>query len=331
MSEGPLLRVVDLTVRLRDVPTARPVLDHVSFSIADRECVGLVGESGCGKTVTARSVIGMPPDAMSMTGDIWFRGERLDTGNREFMRRWRVRNVGVVFQDPLAIMDPVRTVGDFMTEVLTAELGVPRETARSQAIDMLAQVGIPDGQQRFSRYPHEFSGGQLQRVGIAAALLVEPTLLIADEPTTALDMTTQARVVAYLDDARRERGLSMLFVTHNLELAMAFCDRVAVIYAGRLVEISSVATMRLGGHHPYTSALLRCRPEPTERRPALHVIPGQPPGLGTSFPGCPFAPRCDRAVPDCLEGPPGLEAVGDGEVACIRPLSPDSSTSGDAL
>ncbi|WP_052357641.1 ABC transporter ATP-binding protein [Leifsonia aquatica] len=247
MSE-PTVHIDDLVVTL---PSARRrVVDEVSITIRPGECLGLVGESGSGKSVTARALLGIPPTGMTASGRLTVGGRELDLGDAETMRRWRSADVGVIFQDPAAIMDPTRTVGDFLTEVLVQERGVRMPEAKAKAADMLASMGLRDTTALLSRYPHEFSGGQLQRICIAAALLPEPKLIIADEATTALDNSSQALVIALLDRARRERGLSMLFITHNLELALAFCDRIAVAYAGRIVEVGDAANIAGRTQHP---------------------------------------------------------------------------------
>jgi peptide/nickel transport system ATP-binding protein len=312
------LRVDDLIVTLPRA--ARRVVDSVSFTIAAGECLGLVGESGSGKSVTARAVLGTPPEGMKTGGRLEVNGRVIDLHNAEAMRRWRASEVGVIFQDPSAIMDPTRPIGDFLTEVLVFERGVSRPDARRRAADMLASMGLRETEAMLSRYPHEFSGGQLQRICIAAALLPEPKLLIADEPTTALDNSSQAVVISLLEEARRERGLSMLFITHNLELALAFCDRIAVAYAGRVVELETSDVIASGGHHPYTDALLRCRPDVTRRRPELPAIAGQPPTLAVPLSGCVFHARCPRAVDECASVPAWTDTGDTTGFACIRPV-----------
>lgn len=314
------LEVNSLTVTASDYLAVRPILDRVSLEIAPGECLGLVGESGSGKSMTARSILGVPPDGLTVTGRVRHRGLDLDMADRGAMRQWRAAQVGVVFQEPHRIMDPTRTVGDYLGEVLTLVRDVPRREVQRRSIQGLHQVGIDDPAGSLKRYPHELSGGQLQRAVIAAALLVEPSLLIADEPTTALDTTTQALVTVLLNRARHERNLSMLYITHNLELAMAICDRIAVMYAGQILEVSRAGAIRREARHPYTEALLRCRPNIGQRREALPVIEGQPPGLQTPLPGCPFAPRCPRTDSTCQAKRPVLVSTGQGAAACFHPL-----------
>jgi peptide/nickel transport system ATP-binding protein len=324
MSES--LTVDGLTVWLPSA--ARPVVADVSFTLAPGECLGVVGESGSGKSITARAVLGIPPAGMSARGTVGFGSRTLDVTDAETMRRWRSDHVGVIFQDPASVMDPTRTVGDYLTEVLVYERRMRRADALQKAAETLTSMGLTDTRALLDRYPHEFSGGQLQRICIAAALLPDPDLLIADEPTTALDSTTQALVIALLDRARRERKLSTVFITHNLELALAFCDRIAVAYAGRIVEIGDTRTVARGGYHPYTNALLRCQPDVERRRDALPVIEGQPPTLDQPLTGCVFRERCPQAVDDCAE-PPAWTA-GDERLgyACIRPMTPGIGPNG---
>ena len=318
MSE-PTVQATDLVVTLASA--RRRVVDEVSITINPGQCLGLVGESGSGKSVTARALLGIPPEGMAVQGVLSVGGTRLDLGDREAMRRWRSAEVGVIFQDPAAIMDPTRTVGDFVTEVLVHERGVAKALAHEQAADLLTSMGLEDAAALLSRYPHEFSGGQLQRICIAAALLPEPRLIIADEATTALDTSSQALVIALLDRARHERGLSMLFITHNLELALAFCDRIAVAYAGKVVELGEAETIAARAHHPYTQALLRSRPDPARRRANLLAIAGQPPGLDVALSGCVFRERCPRAAEDCLTSPEWTPTGTDTGFACFHPLT----------
>jgi peptide/nickel transport system ATP-binding protein len=327
MSESSLT-VDGLTVWLPSA--ARPVVADVSFTLAPGECLGLVGESGSGKSVTARAILGIPPAGMTARGTVGIGSRTLDVTDAETMRRWRSGHVGVIFQDPASIMDPTRTVGDYLTEVLVYERRMRRAEALQKAAEMLTSMGLSDARGLLDRYPHEFSGGQLQRICIAAALLPDPDLLIADEPTTALDSTTQALVIALLDRARRERQVSTVFITHNLELALAFCDRIAVAYAGRIVEIGDTHTVARGGHHPYTNALLRCRPDVERRRDTLPVIAGQPPGLAQPLSGCVFRERCPRATDVCAELPAWTAEDERLGYACVHPLTPGPNGAHDA-
>jgi oligopeptide/dipeptide ABC transporter ATP-binding protein len=251
-------------------------------------------------------------------GAIRFDGQDVAGLSGPPLRRYRSQ-VAMIFQDPRAHVNPVRRVGDFMTEALRANQGVPAAEARRRAAGMLAQVGIDDGARRLRQYPHELSGGMLQRVMIAAALLTEPLLLLADEPTTALDVTTQAEVMAILDDLRREFGLAMLFITHDLELAAAICDRTAVMYAGQLVEIRASALLHDDPLHPYTAALAAARPDIGQTRARLRAIPGRPLSAFEAPPGqCAFAPRCPHAAVGCREHVPALAELDGGLSRCAR-------------
>jgi peptide/nickel transport system ATP-binding protein len=212
----------------------------------------------------------------------------------------------------------VRRIGDFMTEALRTNQGVSNDDARRRSISLLADVGVPDGERRLRQYPHELSGGLLQRVMIATALLTEPKLLLADEPTTALDVTTQAEVMAILDELRRERGLALLFITHDLDLAGAVCDRTAVMYAGQIVEQQPSATLHAHARHPYTAALVGARPDVASTATRLTAIPGQPLSAFEAPAGCAFAPRCPLAIDDCRAERPALRLLGGAAVRCIR-------------
>ena len=224
----------------------------------------------------------------------------------------------MVFQDPRAHVNPVRTIGDFMGEALRTRRGADRAAVRRRAVEALADVGIADGERRLGQYPHELSGGLLQRVMIATMLLTEPKLLLADEPTTALDVTTQADVMAILDELRRERGMAMLFITHDLELAGAVCDRTCVMYAGQIVETRSSAKLHEDPLHPYTASLSTARPTIDASVHRLTAIPGRPVSAFEAPPGCPFAPRCAHVRDACRDTHPALERLDGGQVRCGR-------------
>jgi oligopeptide/dipeptide ABC transporter ATP-binding protein len=315
---GTLLDVDRLTVRLRVERRSRPVLRDVALRIGPGEAVGLVGESGSGKSMTARAIGRLLPEGAAVEGTIRFQGGDVAALTGSDLRRYRSQ-VAMIFQDPRAHINPVRRIGDFMTEALRTNLGVrPAEAAR-RAVEMLAQVGIEDGERRLRQYPHQLSGGLLQRVMIAAALLTGPRLLLADEPTTALDVTTQAEVMAILDDLRRELHLGMLFITHDLELAAAICDRTAVMYAGQVVEVRASARLHDDPLHPYTAALAAARPDITRAAPRLRAIPGRPLSAFEAPDGqCAFAPRCAYAQDACRETAPGMAELDGGLSRCLR-------------
>jgi oligopeptide transport system ATP-binding protein len=313
-----MLEVDGLGLDLATPDGPRPLLHDVSFEIAAGEALGLVGESGSGKSLTARSVLRLLPPAMTGRGVVRFDGEDVTAYAPAQLRRFRASQVGIVFQDPKAHINPLRSVGDFLTEALLTHGGIARRAAEQRAVAALAEVGIPDAARRLRQYPHELSGGLLQRVMIAAVLLAEPRLLLADEPTTALDVTTQEEVMAILHEQQRERGLAMLFITHDLELASAVCDRIGVLYAGRLVETLRASELGSAERHPYTRGLLAARPSLSGPREQLAAIPGRPLPAYEVPAGCAFADRCSLANDHCRAERPALLPLGNGTVACHR-------------
>ena len=305
--------IVDLVVQ----GTLRPVLHDVSLEIGKGEAVGLVGESGSGKSMTARAIARLLPDRAAVRGSVRFDGTEVLPLQGADLRAYR-RRIAVVFQDPRAHINPVRSIGDFLTEDLRTNEGVARSHAERRAIELLDVVGIADGARRLRQHPYELSGGLLQRVMIAAALLSDPELLLADEPTTALDVTTQSDVMALLDELRRDRGLAMLFITHDLELAGAVCDRTAVMYAGQIVEEQSADALYADPLHPYTAALVAARPDIDSTAARLAAIPGRPLSAFEAPPGCAFADRCPFAEDRCRGERPALEQFAAGTVRCLR-------------
>jgi oligopeptide/dipeptide ABC transporter ATP-binding protein len=313
-----LLDVANLTVRLPVGGDLRPVLRDVSLSLRAGESLGLVGESGSGKSMTARAIDRLLPEGAEVSGTVRFGGSDVATLSGGALRRYR-QQVAMVFQDPRAHVNPVRRVGDFLTEALRSNLDVPPDSARRQAIDMLDQVGIDHPDRRMRQYPHELSGGMLQRVMIASALLTKPRLLLADEPTTALDVTTQAEVMAILDELRHQFGLAMIFITHDLELAAAVCDRTAVMYAGQIVELRESERLHDDPLHPYTAALAAARPDITRTAERLHAIPGRPLSAFEAPPKqCAFASRCPYVADICHSDLPPLDRIDSGASRCFR-------------
>ncbi|MEU6998823.1 ABC transporter ATP-binding protein [Nonomuraea sp. NPDC046570] len=310
-----LLEVENLTVRLAAGKAARPILDGVSLHVAQGETVGLVGESGSGKSVTCRSVLGLFPEGAEADGSLRVDGNDVLTMPSARLRELRRRDVSMIFQDPRASINPIRRIGDYVTEGMRAG-GVSRDLALKRAEELLESVGIRDSHAALRRYPHEFSGGMLQRVMIAGALAGEPRLLLADEPTTALDVTTQAEVISILTGLRTERAMAMLFVTHDLELAAAICDRIYVMYAGRIVEVQSAEGLFNRPRHPYTMGLLAATPRLDADRP--RGVPGRPVSLADALTGCAFAARCAHARPRCGEQEPVPQVIDDAQVACLR-------------
>jgi oligopeptide/dipeptide ABC transporter ATP-binding protein len=312
-----LLEIENLTVTLPVEGEQRPVLRGVSLSIAAGEAVGLVGESGSGKSMTARAVARILPPGAVVSGSVEFDERDVRALRGGALRQYR-GEVAVVFQDARAHTNPVRTIGDFMTEALRTVRGVRGADARRRAAQVLDEVGIEDGERRLRQYPHELSGGMLQRVMIGAALLTEPRLILADEPTTALDVTTQAEVMAILDELRRDRGLALLFITHDLELASAVCDRTTVMYAGEVMETQPADRLHDDPWHPYSAALVAARPRIDATAERLAAIPGRPLSAFEAPDGCSFATRCLHVQDRCRETHPQLRPTPAGVVRCIR-------------
>ena len=294
-----------------------PVLRDITFSVAEGEIVGLVGESGSGKSMTARTIVRLLPNGARLTGKVLIHGTEIPLSGRA-LRDVRRRRIAMIFQDPRAHIDPLYRAGDHLVEGLRAQKSITRESARSEALLLLGSVGIDDPERVFRAYPAEVSGGMLQRVMIAGALTGDPELIIADEPTTALDVTTQAEIAALLGRLCREHGRGSLFITHDLDLAAAVCDRVIVMYAGRIVEENRSEQFFSAPLHPYSARLLRARPTIETRSGSLAVIPGRPVSAFDSPDGCPFHPRCTYATPECGTWTPVLEAIDGGWSACRR-------------
>ena len=312
-----LLEIERLSARLLVEGRLQTVLHDVSLSIAQGEAVGLVGESGSGKSMTARAVARLLPEGAQTGGAITYEGRDVMALRGAELRDYR-GEVAMIFQDPRAHINPVRSIGDFLTEALRTTGSVTRAEAQKRAIAALRDVGIEDGPRRLGQYPHELSGGLLQRVMIASALLTEPRLILADEPTTALDVTTQADVMAILDDLRREHGLALLFITHDLDLATAVCDRMCVMYAGQIVEMQESAALADRPLHPYTAALSAARPAVEGDVHRLAAIRGRPLSAFEAPDGCPYAPRCDFAQDRCRDRHPELGELEGGSVRCLR-------------
>ncbi|MFN3736046.1 ABC transporter ATP-binding protein [Hydrogenophaga sp.] len=312
-----LLQVQNLVV---EFPTRRGVLralDDVSFDIAPGEILGVVGESGAGKSLTGASIIGLlePPGRVA-SGQIVLDGQRIDHLPPEAMRRIRGRQIGAIFQDPLTSLNPLYSVGRQLIETITTHLPVSRAEARRRAIDLLKDTGIPAAEERIDHYPHQFSGGMRQRVVIALALAAEPRLIVADEPTTALDVSIQAQIIGLLKRICKERGAAVMLITHDMGVIAETCDRVAVMYAGRVAEIGPVHEVINQPAHPYTRGLMACIPDMSVDRDRLHQIDGAMPRLNAIPPGCAFNPRCDRVFDRCRSQRPDLLPAGATRAAC---------------
>ncbi len=318
---APLLVVDSLRVELPIDGGLAPVLRDVSFAITRNESLGIVGESGSGKSMTVRAIDRLLPHGAQVSGRIEFTdGAATDVMSldKRGLAAYRMR-VAMVFQDPRAHINPLRTVGQFLTEAVVTNKVMDRKTAQQRAARLLDEVGVDRAEARMKQYPFELSGGLLQRVMIASALLTEPALLLADEPTTALDVTTQSEVMAIIDEIRRERGMALIFITHDLDLAAAVCDRTAVMYAGSLVEVNASAALHEHPMHPYTAALAEARPSMHSRAQRLTVIPGTAmSALNAPAEGCAFAPRCTHAEAGCLTGTLELREVHGALTRCVR-------------
>ncbi|HVP15160.1 MAG TPA: ABC transporter ATP-binding protein [Terriglobales bacterium] len=319
MSE-PLLAVEDLRTHfVTDEGVVRAV-DGVSFEVRSGETLALVGESGSGKTVTALSILRLVPEPPArVSGRLLFRGRDLRALAPEELRRVRGGGIAMVFQEPATSLDPVFPCGDQIAEVVRAHERASRREARARAIEMLRLAGIPDAERRAREYPHQLSGGLRQRVMIAMALVCRPSLLIADEPTTALDVTIQAQILERLDRLRAELGMAVLLITHDLGVVAGAADRVAVMYAGRIVEWGSVDAIFHRPRHPYTAGLLASLPRLEGRGAPLRVIPGQVPDAARPPAGCRFHPRCPAALEACrTQEPPRAALEAGGEAFCWR-------------
>ena len=320
-----VLSVDNLETHLASREGAIKAVNKVSFDVQPGETLGIVGESGSGKTMTALSIMGLVPNppGQIVGGSVALDGEVITDLSDKDLRERRATKMGMVFQDPATSLNPTMKVGPQIAETMQVHLGHDEATARNRAIEILDRVGIPSAESRYYDYPFQFSGGMRQRAMIAIAVSCDPLLLIADEPTTALDVTVQAQLLDLVRDLKEERGTSVIWITHDLGVIAELCDRVAVMYAGFIVEMAPVQEIFENPKHRYTSMLLRALPS-MERREAdrLESIHGLPPHLANLRPGCPFAPRCDGPVDQCTEENPTLIEVGaDHSAACWNPLT----------
>jgi peptide/nickel transport system ATP-binding protein len=316
----PLLAIRDLEVEFRTSGGPVRAVNGVSFDIAAGEMVGLVGESGSGKSVTSRAVMGLlPPRTSTIRGSVRLSGDELVGLPEKAYRKVRGERVAMVFQDPLTALNPLYRAGEQVAEALRFHFGLSQKEALGRARDLFADVGLPDPDEVVAKYPHELSGGMRQRVLIAMALACEPDLLIADEPTTALDVTIQAQILELLRDLVQDRGMALLLITHDLGVVRELCERAIVLYAGRIAEQASVDRLFANPLHPYTAGLAASNPQIASRRARLPQIPGGPPNPASIPPGCPFSPRCPAAVDRCAVEVPVLLPAGNGRlVACHR-------------
>ncbi len=319
--KNPLLEVRDLTIHFSTEEGLVRAVENVSFEIYPGEILGIVGESGCGKSVTGLSflkLIPIPPGQI-VSGDIFFEGTRLLNLEEKEMEKIRGNDISMIFQEPMTSLNPVFTIGDQIMEAILLHQGLHKTEARKRTIEMLDRVKIPSPEKRIDSYPHQLSGGMRQRAMIAMALSCQPKLLVADEPTTALDVTIQAQVLQILKEIQREMGMSVMLITHDLGVVSEIADRVAVMYAGRILEYGSIESIFGKMRNPYTKGLMHSIPQLTERKNRLNTIPGQVPNPMDLPVGCKFHPRCHLMIEACKkEEPPLFQVNGDHFSRCLR-------------
>jgi peptide/nickel transport system ATP-binding protein len=322
MMQAPLLTVRDLSITLTREGKHLPVLNEVSFDVAPGEVLGVVGESGAGKSVAGAALIDLlVPPLRRSSGEISLGRDRLDLMSPRQMRNVRGKRVGFIFQDPMTSLNPVLSIGKQLTDTMQAHLKIGRAEIKRRALAWVERVGLPNPERILKAAPHELSGGQRQRIVIALALCAEPEIVIADEPTTALDVSVQAQMLDLMRTLHKETGTAMVLITHDLGVVAKMADRVAVFYAGRVVELAATSDLFATPRHPYTAGLMGATPAPdAEGRMQVVPIPGAMPGIGALPSGCAFHPRCTRAQPDCREIVPPLAALETGLAACLHPL-----------
>ncbi|VVT14979.1 ABC transporter ATP-binding protein [Rhizobium sp. EC-SD404] len=322
MMHAPLLSVRNLSITLAREGQQLQVLDDVSFDVAPGEVLGVVGESGAGKSVAGAALIDLlVPPLRRSAGEISLGGDRLDLMSPRQMRHVRGKRVGFIFQDPMTSLNPVLSIGKQLTDTMKAHLSIGRAEINRRALDWVERVGLPNPERILKAAPHELSGGQRQRIVIALALCAEPEIVIADEPTTALDVSVQAQMLDLMRTLHKETGTAMVLITHDLGVVAKMADRVAVFYAGRVVELATTSVLFTTPRHPYTAGLMGATPAPdAEGHMRVLPIPGAMPGIGALPSGCAFHPRCPRAQQDCRETVPPLTALDRGLAACLHPL-----------
>lgn len=312
MAEEVLLKVTDLATHFHTEEGVVKAVDGVDFEVRRGEVVGVVGESGCGKSMTSMSILRLVPKPQGkiVRGQIIFEGKDLLSLSEDEMRRVRGNRISLISQDPMTSLNPVLTIGEQIMEAIQLHQGLDKTAAKDKAIEMLRKVGIPSPEKRVDEYPHQFSGGMRQRAIIAMALSCEPQLLIADEPTTALDVTIQAQILDLMRDIKEKENAGIIFITHDLGVVAEMCDYVCVMYAGKVVEATDVFTLFKTPSHPYTIGLLESIPRLNDVKERLEPIDGQPPSLSKLPPGCSFAARCPEAQDRCTKEEPTLRQVG---------------------
>ncbi|NIZ60184.1 methionine ABC transporter ATP-binding protein [Sedimentitalea sp. CY04] len=318
----PILEVENLCTTFTRGGVALPAVRDVSFNVGKGEVLGLVGESGSGKSVTLRSILGLSRRYGDVTGSVKWMGQDIAQMPERKLRHIRGRDIAMIFQEPMTSLNPLLTVGMQLTETLKAHTDLNRAARRDRAIEMLDHVGIPAAASRLEEYPHQFSGGMRQRVMIAIALAANPKLLLADEPTTALDVTIQAQILDLILSLADELSMGVILVTHDLGVVAQTCNKAAVMYAGRIVEQGDVRQVLRAPRHPYTVGLMRSVPQNVPPRSQLYTVPGTPPSLEALPQGCAFAPRCQSRTDSCMATRPPLESIAQGRsVACFNPVT----------
>ncbi|MCZ4271919.1 ABC transporter ATP-binding protein [Maritalea porphyrae] len=324
-----LLEVSNLSTSFSAGTKQLRAVDDVSFHVNEGEVLGIVGESGSGKSITLRSIIGLSRRYGQVSGEVNWQGNNLVTMPERDLRKIRGKDIAMIFQEPMSSLNPLLTVGLQIGENLTEHTDLDKRGRKNRAIELLEMVGIPDAVNRLNDYPHQFSGGMRQRVMIAIALASNPKLLLADEPTTALDVTIQKQILKLILDLSKDLGMAVILVTHDLGVAAQTCDRLAVMYGGKLVETGNTREVLRAPQHRYTMGLLKSVPENIEPRTQLYSLPGTPPSLLNLPLGCAFAPRCAHAVDECSRAKPPL--VGDAhQVACFNPVNQGQTPIGAA-
>jgi len=323
--EQPVLRIDDLTVRFRRRGGEVAAVNGVSFSLARGETLTILGESGSGKSVSLKALMGLLPDYAETKGEVWLEGKDVLSLPPGELAKLRGGAISMIFQEPMSALDPVYTIGEQIAETIVQHEGVSRSTANRRALDLLDRVKIPSPARRLKNYPHEMSGGMRQRAMIALALACSPSVLLADEPTTALDVTVQIQILLLLRQLQQELGMAVVFVTHDVGAAAEISDRIAVMYGGRFVETATTHEIMRTPMHPYTQGLLASTVHGGLRGKVLETIPGTPPNLASMQPGCAFAPRCRYAVDACTQGEVPVMFSGTGAmVRCVRAVNAET-------
>ncbi|MFC7373634.1 ABC transporter ATP-binding protein [Fictibacillus iocasae] len=311
---SPVIEVKQLHTSFMTDDGEIPVVSGIDFHINPGEVLGIVGESGCGKSVTSLSVMGLVPSPNGkVRGEILFKGENLASASEKRMRQIRGNEIAMIFQEPMTSLNPVFTIGEQLIESLRIHRKWNKKQAMARAVEMLKLVGLPRAEELVKEYPHQLSGGMRQRVMIAMAMICDPTLLIADEPTTALDVTIQAQILELMKKLNKETDTAIMMITHDLGVVAEMCERVVVMYAGKIVEEGDVKTIFQNPKHPYTVGLIQSVPDMREKKERLYSIPGNVPKPGSVNYGCHFAPRCEHAMPQCISDTPALKAFENGQ------------------